>query len=42
VLPDLLPAGDTVSRCHLDPALRRRILTEQLQPLWFGTPAGPA
>jgi peptide/nickel transport system ATP-binding protein len=42
VMPDLLPAGDTVSRCHLDPALRRRILTERLQPLWFGTPAGPS
>jgi peptide/nickel transport system ATP-binding protein len=40
--PDLLPAGDTVSRCHLDPALRRRILTETLQPLWFGAPADPA
>jgi peptide/nickel transport system ATP-binding protein len=42
VLPDLLPAGDTLSRCHLDPALRRRILTERLQPMWFGAPTGPA
>ncbi|HEY2834144.1 MAG TPA: ABC transporter ATP-binding protein [Sporichthyaceae bacterium] len=42
LLPDLLPSGETLSRCHLDPALRRRILTEQLQPLWYGAPAEPS
>jgi peptide/nickel transport system ATP-binding protein len=39
VHPDLLPAGGTLSRCHLDPAVRRRILVEQLQPLWSGAAA---
>jgi peptide/nickel transport system ATP-binding protein len=42
LLPDLLPSGETLSRCHLDPALRRRILTEHLQPLWYGAPAEPS
>jgi len=42
VVPDLVSAGVTQSRCHLDPALREQILTEQLQPIWYGSAAGPA
>ncbi len=35
-MPDLLPAGSTASRCHLDAVRRRRILVEELLPRWRG------
>jgi peptide/nickel transport system ATP-binding protein len=37
-VPELLPAGATASRCHLDAVRRRRILTDELQPRWRGAP----
>jgi peptide/nickel transport system ATP-binding protein len=39
-MPELLPAGATVSRCHLDAVRRQRILVEELQPRWRGVAAG--
>jgi peptide/nickel transport system ATP-binding protein len=40
LMPELLPALATKSRCHLDAVRRQRILSEELQPRWRGVRAG--